>query len=678
MTMHKLFSSLAGLQGRTRAVALAAFGAALMLCGLSPCAEADKAPDWLHAAAQEKLPDYPKDTVAVVLLDEAQTTVKDNGEIETRTRRAYKLLRPEARDDYGGVAVDFDNETKLTFLKAWTITPDGRELEVKEKDAAEASLTSFELFSDDRAKFLKFPEANPGSVVGFEYVQRERPFVFDGTWYFQETIPVHRSRFALQLPAGWEFSTLWANHPEEKPQSPGPNQYVWELTDNAAIEIEPEMPAWNTLAAHMHVKYFPRDPAMRSKTTGSWKDIGLWDYSLIEPRRVDTPAIKAKVAELTSGVTDQLGKIKALAAFSQHQIRYVAIEIGIGGLQPHAAGDVFAHQYGDCKDKATLLNTMLKEIGVESYDVSIHTRRGTVAPEFPSIHFNHVILAIRLPDNMPDANLYAVVNHPRLGRLLFFDPTDEYVPLGYLPSDLQDNYALVSTPEGGELIHTPLLPPATNRLIRTAKLSLNSTGSLSGEVQEVRWGGPASDRREQFLEAPPAKRAKIVEDFLGSFLNNFTLTNAKVGNLERYDDNLTLNYDFIVEGYAKMAGNLLILRPRVLGSKEGNILDLLAGKPGKPRKYPIDLVEASRQDDVFDITLPPGYVPDDLPQPVKAECEYASYQSEVQVAGNVLHYKRTYEVKSISVPTQKLAEVKDFFRQVAADERSSAVLRLAN
>src|ERR1700758_1306178 len=73
---------------------------------------ADSAPDWLRAAAQDNLPEYPKDTVAVVLLDEQFTTVKDNGEIETRYRSAYKLLRPEARDSHGGVAVDFDAETK--------------------------------------------------------------------------------------------------------------------------------------------------------------------------------------------------------------------------------------------------------------------------------------------------------------------------------------------------------------------------------------------------------------------------------------------------------------------------------------------------------------------------------------------------------------------------------------
>lgn len=132
---------------------------------------ADNAPDWIRAAAQEKLPEYPKETVAVELLNENQTIVKDNGDIETRTRRAYKLLRPEAREKYGAVVVNFDNETKLSFLKAWTVTPSGQEIEVKEKDALESGNTSYDLYSDEHIKYLKFPEANVGSVVGFEYVQ---------------------------------------------------------------------------------------------------------------------------------------------------------------------------------------------------------------------------------------------------------------------------------------------------------------------------------------------------------------------------------------------------------------------------------------------------------------------------------------------------------------------------
>ena len=261
---------------------------------------------------------------------------------------------------------------------------------------------------------------------------------------------------------------------------------------------------------------------------------------------------------------------------------------------------------------------------------------------------------------------------PALGPLLFFDPTDTYVPLGYLPTFLQNNFGLVYGPKGGELIKLPLLPPPTNRLIRTGKLSLSASGSLDGAIQEVRWGAPAQEERSRFLGAPPANRTKLFEEYLGSSLSAFTLTKASIGNLDQYDQNLTLDYHVVVNGYAKTAGNLLILRPRVVGSKGSSILS------GKPRKYPIEFHDATRQDDVFDITLPAGFVVDELPKPVNAECPYGMYKSKVEVEDNTLHYTRTFEIKDVYVPTQKLDEVKSFLNQIAADERSSAVLRRAN
>jgi hypothetical protein len=678
MTMRMWCSKMLGPRKRIKSLAPLAFAAVVAAAAFLwflPWAHADSAPDWLRAAAQDKLPDYPKDTIAVVLLDDQQTTVKDNGEIETRTRRAFRLLRPEARKDYDSAVAYFANDTKITYLKAWTITPDGHEIEVKEKDAAEVGLTSFELYSDERAKVLRYPEANPGSVVGFELVQKQRPYVFDDVWEFQDRIPVRKSRYSLQLPAGWEYSTFFENHADVKPQESGSNQSVWEVADSPAIEVEPDMPPRNAVAGEMLVKYFPRDPAMRQKTSGSWKDIGTWYNGLTTVSRAPTPQIQQKVAELTAGLTDPLVKMKALADYTQQKIRYAAIEIGIGGHQPHPASQVFAHQYGDCKDKATLLSSMLHEIGIESYYVLINTERGTTAPAFPSIRFNHAILAIQLPESVSDATLYGVVKDPKLGRLLFFDPTNEYVPLGYLPSYLQDNFGLVVTPDGGELVSLPLSAPSTNRLLRTAQFNLNSLGDLSGEVQEIRWGGPAVDSREQYLEIPPAQRAKILENFVGTFLNSFTVSSATLENLEKYDQTLRIDYKLVAQGYAKTAGDLLIVRPRVVGSKEGYILTLLNAK--KPRQYPIEFNEATRQDDIFDITLPTGYVVDELPAPVEAECAYASYKSEVKVSGASLHYQRTYVVKEILVPTLKLNEVRDFFRQVAADERSSAVLRRA-
>ena len=654
-----------------------AFLAALVgvMTSQSPCAGADKAPEWLRAAAQEKLPEYPKqgEAVAIVLLDEQQTTVRDKGEVEIRIRRAYKILRPEARNsEYGYAQAELSNNKKVSFFKAWSILPNGHEIESTDKDVVERSVSSFEIFADLREKLVKFPEVNPGSVVGYESVQVEQPYVYDQRWYFQEVVPIHRSRLIVQLPNGWVFRTFWANHAEQDPENLGANRYQWEIDDSPGVEIEPQMPAWNAIAVHLGIKYYPSDPAMRMKSTGSWKEIGLWYNDLTTSSRTPTPQIKEKVAQLTSGLSDPIAKMKVLASFAQWQIRYAAIEIGIGGYQPHPAADIYHHMYGDCKDKATLLSAMLNEIGIESYYVLINTRRRMVHSEFPMTQFNHAILAIKLPDGVPDTGLFAVVKDSELGRVLFFDPTNPYVPLGYLPTYLQDNYGLVAGPKGGELIELPLLPPQTNRLIRTGKASLGSTGKLDGAFEEIRWGGPAHEERAIILDASPANRAKVIEEFLGHSLSNFTLTKASIGNLEQYDQNLMLDYRVAVDGYAKIAGNLLILRPRIVGSQSWSILS------GKPRKYPIEFREAARLDDVFDITLPEGYIVDELPKAVDVDCPYGSYKSRVQVAGNTLHYTRTYEIKDVYVPTQKLDEMKGFLSQIAADERASAVLRRAN
>ena len=154
------------------------------------------------------------------------------------------------------------------------------------------------------------------------------------------------------------------------------------------------MPPWEGVAGQMIVTFFPSGTSPKDMFA-SWDGIGNWIGHLYSDRMATSDAIKEKVAALTAGKTTQLQKMQAIARFVQHDIRYVAISLGIGGIQPHFAAEVFAHKYGDCKDKATLLRTMLHEIGVDSYHFVINTDRGTVARDTPAHHaFNHAILAI--------------------------------------------------------------------------------------------------------------------------------------------------------------------------------------------------------------------------------------------------------------------------------------------
>jgi len=112
------------------------------------------------------------------------------------------------------------------------------------------------------------------------------------------------------------------------------------------------------------------------------------------------------------------------------------------------------------------------------------------------------------------------------------------------------------------------------------------------------------------------------------------------------------------------------VRPRVLGS---NSSDLLETK--EPRKYPVEFDGPSRDTDTFEIALPAGYEVDDLPPPVDADYGFASYHSKTEVTGNMLKYTRTFEVKELSVPLNKVEELKKLYRLIAGDERNTAVLK---
>lgn len=650
-------------------ICLAAFGA--------PVSRAGDAPSWMHALTSAPLPDHDEKTDAVLLYSEDIVTVQGNGKIKHLTRRAYKILRVGGKDQ--GTAVAYvDSETKILNMHGWCIPAQGKDYEVKEKDAMESSLPGVangELVSDLRAKILLIPASDPGSIVGYEIEQEERLYILQEEWMFQSAFPTREARFTLNLPAGWEYKATWINFPEAKPTSTSSAQFQWVVSDVKAIRAEDDMPPVKGIAGQMLLSLIPPGDSQKRGFL-SWSEMGKWESDLAQGRRDPSSEIKQKVAELTSGAPTTLAKMQALATFVQHDIRYVAIELGIGGLQPHPARDIYSHRYGDCKDKATLLSAMLKEIGVDSYFFDINTRRGGVGSQSPARlgWFNHEILAIRLPDDLKDPSLVAILTPPKLGRILIFDPTDDMTPFGQLSGSLQSSYGLLVTADGGELLQLPQLSPETSGLHRSAKLALSPNGTLSGEVQEMRFGDSGAYQRYVLRTTTQDKdRIKPIETALAHSLASFQITKASIGNLHAQDQPFVYNYSFTADRYAKPAGNLLIVRPRVLGQKSSDILERK-----EPRKYPVEFDGPQKDIDVYEITLPAGYEVDDLPPPADADYSFASYHSKTEVQGNVLRYKRTYEIKELSVPTSKLNDLKALYRIIASDERNTAVLKPAS
>jgi hypothetical protein len=286
--------------------------------------------------------------------------------------------------------------------------------------------------------------------------------------------------------------------------------------------------------------------------------------------------------------------------------------------------------------------------------------------------FNHAITAIELPASAQGLNLASTVTTKSGKKYIIFDPTDPYTPVGQLHADLQGSYGLLSTTGGGELIQLPILLPDSNELNRVAHLKLQPDGSLVGEVQETRTGENAWASRSALLSSEDIERSKRLDHFLGGFLTGFTVSSSGVENLENYDRDLVLKYSFIAKNYAKNAGPLLLVRPRVLGEKEMSIgMD-------KPRKFPLQFSSASHQTDIFEIELPQGYSVDEIPDPVKVDVGFAEYESKTEVTGQLLRYTRAYTVKQLLVPISNEAELKRLFSTIYSDERNSAVLKKAN
>jgi len=160
---------------------------------------------------------------------------------------------------------------------------------------------------------------------------------------------------------------------------------------------------------------------------------------------------------------------------------------------------------------------------------------------------------------------------------------------------------------------------------------------------------------------------------LSHSLATFQITKAAVGNATTTDRPLEWHYTLEAERYAKNAGDLLLIRPRVMGIESSGLLETK-----KPRVHPIEFEAPERNSDVFEITLPQGYVVDELPPAVDVDLGFASYHSKSEVAGRVLRYSRTLEIKEVSVPVARAADLKQFYRVIGNDERMSAVLKRAS
>jgi len=310
---------------------------------------------------------------------------------------------------------------------------------------------------------------------------------------------------------------------------------------------------------------------------------------------------------------------------------------------------------------------MLSSIGVRSTWVMVDTDRGYVDPNAPSIAGNHMIAAIELPAGYESSKLHAIVKANNGKRYLIFDPTWEYTPFGHLEYNLQGGYGVLMDGKDSQVIEFPILNPEMNSIHRTGQFKLAGDGSLNGQMLESRFGDIADRHRQLFRTGTEKEQREIFDRMLGRDLVNFSYDGLKVENAMELTKDLKMSYVLKASSFARPAGSLLMMRPRVLGT---DTLDT----DKKARVYPIDLGAAREVKDDYEIELPEGYVADELPDPVKVDMGWASYESSSKVEGNKLHYTRSYIVRQVELPADKHEEVQRLASVIGYDEQNNVVL----
>jgi transglutaminase-like putative cysteine protease len=638
----------------------------LMMSTATVVRAANDPPDWVREAVARRTPEYGVKVTSAILLQEESLTVEPDGKRVMRERGVIKVLQP-GRGSVRAMRPYNSKSGKIRDFQGWLISPAGKATAFGKDRIIDIAVTEG-LYEELRMKVLDSGSDPPGSIFAWEVIEEEKSVFTQYQYQFQERLPVSVSRFSLTLPAGWEFNASIINRDPIEGKTAG-NSTTWELLDLPAIEREEHSPSLSAMAPRVVVSYFPpRENAAGLRGLKDWTAVSSWLTTLMDPAAELNEPVRAKALQLTANASTEIEKIRAIAAFVQ-QTKYVAVSLNLtrgGGYTPRRADEVLAKNYGDCKDKATLMRALLKAVGIEAYLVPITADDRTyVRAEWASpMQFNHAIVAVRVSDSI---TLPTVVETKTLGRLLIFDPTDSITPVGDLPLEEQGSYALIVAGPNGVLAQMPVLSAVANRIESNIEASIDATGRLNAKVQRRYHGQSAvSVRATEKLEGA----AELKKRFEGSYARLLPASSisalSTAGNSE--ESLLNVNLDLAADRFGQvMQGRLFVIRPGLLTSGGEYFFT------SKTRKSPVEL-EADLRHDSIVIKVPEGFKLDELPPPAKIASPYGTLEATWTVKDGQIVMQETLEITETVVPASDYAKVRDFFELVAGAHNAPVVL----
>jgi cellulose synthase operon protein C len=574
-----------------------------------------------------------------ILGDLNVTTVFENGLGSRFVQFAAQVHDEEGARRLRARSIQFDPETQRVDVRlARVYRADGRVLEATETYEEQLGEPWYRVYYDTRALVVVFPDLEPGDSVELRYrvddVAPRNVFAdyFGDLHLFAGGEPRAQVEYVLITPVSrrffWTASSPQITH-EEKVAG---NQRIqrFRAANVPALVAEPNMPGVTESAPYLHVS-----------TYENWQSVGRWWWGLVHDQLYADENLKRIVAELKRGAKDDKQLIQRVYGWVVKNTRYVALEFGIHGFLPYRVPEITRRGFGDCKDKASLIYTMLREAGVDARLVLVRTdQNGAINPEPASLAvFDHAIAYVPKYD-------------------LFLDGTAEHSGTRELPAGDQGVMVLVVGPDSVELRNTPVLPAESNTRKRTLSIALDDSGSGTLTAEEQIAGSEAARFRSTF-QAVGTQRDRLERQLSGYYPGLSLEQHAFVG-LEDIERDVGLSYRLKAPLLARPEGNEL----RIATSTMSDLLRELAGSPS--RKHVLDLGVPRAYQEERTVRAPAGYAVRSVPAGGEVKSRFGALSIKSEQRGKDVISRTSFTLLAKRVEPKDYGEFRRFVEQAEA------------
>jgi tetratricopeptide (TPR) repeat protein len=587
------------------------------------------------------------------LVDLHVTTVFQNGLASRFRQLVYQPLTDAAAAAAREYEFEFDNDSQAVQVRAARVyRKDGSIDEAVESGAgAMAEDPSVAMYTSARAYYVHFPRLEPGDLVEVQYrvedVAQRNTFAdyFGEVVYMQSPEPIGRTEYVLVTPRS---RTFYFNEPRlaglsRATEDRGEQRIYRFRADNVpAVAHEVLQPPWSETLSYVHVS-----------TYKSWEEMGRWYWGLVRDQLVPDDEVRQRAQALTRNLKDDSARVRAIYDFVTQKTRYVALEFGIHGFKPYRSAQVFARGFGDCKDKASLIITMLGALGIKATPVIVRTaNKGDMEVSPASLApFDHMIAYVPSLD-------------------LFLDGTAEYTGSLELPAMDRGAFALVINEGSARLIRLPDPPPSESVSLHKVDATLASDGGARIEWRTEVKGVEAAEWRVRFHA--DATRKQRVQQLFASLLPGGAVGTVDAGNLEDVEQAVTMRVHGSAPQFARTTPDDELVMP--VGRREHMVRDFA---PLATRQLDVRLAAQWTQADDWTIRLPPGARLRNVPASNQGSGPFGSYSVRVESTGSSLRVLTTVALARTRIPAGEYSHFRAWCEEVdrALGQRATVSLR---